>query len=107
MKKIVFLIAAVTCSTAFAQDQQLVGKKLEPDYTQSRFTVRGAYCSEKSTLLETVPEIIVVSISSEGDSCRVRFVHKNSYKLVGKTFHIVTPLNRSETDVSTFIVEKQ
>jgi len=107
MKKMVAVIAIMLCNTAMAQAQEdaISVRKIEADYKDSSFSIDGLDCSNNAVVLETAPEIAYTSVVFSGYSCTVHIVHKITYKLAGKTFHV---LNRHEQypKVSTFVVEK-
>jgi len=107
MKKIVALTAFMLCSTvmAQAQDDAIVLRKIEADYKTSSASIDGADCSNNAVVLETAPEIAYTSVFSNGYTCTVHIIHKITYKLAGKTFHV---LNRHQQypKVTTFVVER-
>jgi len=108
MKKTVALLAALLCNIALAQaqDDAVSARKVEADYKDSSFFVEGVGCSDNAVVLETAPEIAYTMTRSSGRGCDVHIIHKITYKIVGKTFHV---LNRHQffPSVSTFVVEKK
>ena len=106
------LLAALLCNfvlaqaPAKAQDEDVSARTIEADYKNSSFFVKGVSCSDNAIILETAPEIAYTMTQPSGQNCNVQIVHKITYKLVGKTFHI---LNRPQffPSVATFVVEKK
>jgi len=107
MKKTVALLTALLCNIALAQaqDDAVSARKVDDDYKDTSVFVQGVDCPDNAIILETAPEIAYTMTRSAGGTCNVHIIHKITYKIVGKTFHI---LNRHQffPRVSTFVVEK-
>lgn len=107
MKKIAFFLFALLCNLAHAQEETLTARKIDSDYTESKFWVSSLTCSENSVLLEKVPDIIAVDFTDQRSTCYISFIHKKSYKLLGKSFHVVTRHPSGFTSADKFIIEKK
>lgn len=107
MKRIAMIVLALLCNAANAQEAQPTGRTVESDYMQTSFWLDDLGCSEKnSRLLESAPEIVDVLFLERSRKCNVTITHKKSYKIIGKTFHIITR-NSYDTSVGKIIVEKK
>lgn len=109
MKKIVVLVAALFCNAVMAQAQDEVAsaRNIEADYKDTAFFVEDVDCADNPAILESAPEIAYVTFrKGYSRGCEIHILHKTTYKIIGKTFHL---LNRNQLapKISTFVVEKK
>lgn len=62
----------------------------DPDYLQAGLSLEGFTCDGNTKILETPAEISAVKFKGRHDSCSVTIIYKKSYKIEGKSFHVVT-----------------
>lgn len=76
-----------------AEDAKFDPEFLDPDYRQAGIYLSGFSCNGNARLLETPPEIAAVAFKRYNDDCNVSIIYKKSYKIDGKSFHIVDDHN--------------
>lgn len=106
MKKIAALFTLLLCSATYAQDSKPTARTVDSDYTETKLWIKGLSCEDgKSNFIESTPEIVDIRFRNMSNECFIVITHKISYKLVGKSFHVITRLNHM-TNVQKFVVEK-
>lgn len=93
-------VAFLIASTAAFSQVKLSATPSDSDYVVSTFFVEGVSCENgKSRLLETSPEIVSVrfkkmdvggmyTTSPSKTGCSIDMLHKKTFKIEGKSFHI-------------------
>ncbi|WBM43118.1 hypothetical protein M2J84_05640 [Comamonas aquatica] len=109
-------VAFLIASTAAFSQVKLSATAGESDYVVSTFFVDKLHCENgKSRLLENYPEIVSVKFSKIGSAsftsssseygCSIDILHKKTFKIEGKSFHIFNE-NLSGATAAKFTVHK-